>query len=139
MPANSGLLKMPARSLVSKVAQSQGEIVDSLWRIFEIFPFLRDAVRRPGAISTAGGGTQSRSMFSKGRSRGCCRVPLSAPHHHWANPRRRFAWSVHLAGSGMCSLPWAEFIESHRANVGSVPDTGTGGLTCFRLYDVRPS
>jgi hypothetical protein len=64
-PANSRLSKIPARSLVSKFAQSQGEIVDSLWRIFEIFPFLRDAVRRPGAIVTAWCGRQSYLTFSE--------------------------------------------------------------------------
>ena len=34
-------------------AQSQSEIADSLWQIFEIFPFLGDDGRRPGSIYTA--------------------------------------------------------------------------------------
>jgi hypothetical protein len=43
MPANCGLLQIGAPSPSSQFGQSQSEIADSLWRIFEIFPFLGDS------------------------------------------------------------------------------------------------
>ena len=48
-------------SLASRFAQSQREITDSLWLMFEIFPFFRDAGPRPGAIVAAWCGTESDS------------------------------------------------------------------------------
>jgi len=53
MPANGGLLQVYAPSLNSQSRQSLSEIADSLWRIFEIFPFSGDTGRRPGSIYTA--------------------------------------------------------------------------------------
>ena len=42
MPANGGLLQVYAPSLNYPSRQSLSEIADSLWRIFEIFPFSGD-------------------------------------------------------------------------------------------------
>src|SRR5437868_1997866 len=52
MPTNCGFLRIYAPSPSSQLAQSQSEIVESLRRIFEIFPFLGDDGRRPGSIHT---------------------------------------------------------------------------------------
>ena len=52
-------------SLYSQFEQLGSEIADSLRPTFEIFPFFGDASQRPGAISTAWCGTQSRSTSSK--------------------------------------------------------------------------
>src|SRR5258708_37721143 len=62
MPANCGFLRICALSPSSQFAQSQSEIADSLWRIFEIFPFLGDGGRRSGSIYTAWGIGQSISL-----------------------------------------------------------------------------
>src|ERR1700736_696670 len=64
MPANGGLLRICGRSPDSKFSQFQGEIADSLRRIFEIFPFLGDGGRRPGPICTAWPARQSYSRIS---------------------------------------------------------------------------
>jgi hypothetical protein len=48
MPASCGLLQICAASPSSQFAQSQSEIADSLWRIFEIFPFLGDSDAETG-------------------------------------------------------------------------------------------
>ena len=53
MPANCGLLQIGAPSPSSQFRQSESEIADSLWWIFEIFPFSGDSDRRPGSIRTA--------------------------------------------------------------------------------------
>jgi hypothetical protein len=48
-----GLLQIGAPSPSSQFRQSESEIADSLWWIFEIFPFSGDSDRRPGSIRTA--------------------------------------------------------------------------------------
>src|SRR6266404_3680743 len=53
MPANGGLFQIGEASLDSQSLQLQSEIGESLRRIFEIFPLLRDSDRRPGSIDTA--------------------------------------------------------------------------------------
>src|ERR1700730_13691743 len=53
MAANWGLLQIGAPSPSSQFRQSESEIADSLWWIFEIFPFSGDSDRRPGSIRTA--------------------------------------------------------------------------------------
>ena len=50
MPANGGLLRIGYRSPDSEIGRCRSEIADSLWQIFEIFPFLGDRDRRPGSI-----------------------------------------------------------------------------------------
>jgi hypothetical protein len=61
VPANGGIFQICAPSLDSQSLQLQSEIGDSLRRIFEIFPFLRDSDRRPGSIDTAWPGLQCKS------------------------------------------------------------------------------
>ena len=53
MGAISRFLQIFLLSLYAKIAQSGSEIADSLWVMFEIFPFFGDASRRPGSIDTA--------------------------------------------------------------------------------------
>jgi hypothetical protein len=53
MPANGGHLQISGRSPSSTFGHFRGEIAESLWRIFEIFPFLGDRDQRPGSIYTA--------------------------------------------------------------------------------------
>ena len=53
MPANGGLLRISDRSPNSKCGPIHGEIADSLWRIFKIFPFPGNGGWRPGSICTA--------------------------------------------------------------------------------------
>jgi len=65
MPANWGFLGIGYVSLYPQFAQLGSEIADSLRPTFEIFPFFGDASQRPGAISTAWCGTQSKSSFSE--------------------------------------------------------------------------
>jgi hypothetical protein len=69
MPANWGLLEICAPSPSSQFTQSQSEIADSLWRIFEIFPFLGDSDRRLGSIYTAWREPQSYRGGLKQRAR----------------------------------------------------------------------
>ena len=73
MPANGGFFTILVPSLVSRFAQSKREIADSLSLIFEIFPFLRDAGRRPGAITVRGVG---RSQFRQ-------KVGAQPYHSYW--------------------------------------------------------
>jgi hypothetical protein len=61
MTANGGLLQIGGRSPDSKFGHFQGEIFDSLRRIFEISPFLGDRDRRPGSICTAWSSLQCNS------------------------------------------------------------------------------
>src|ERR1700686_2179508 len=53
MPTNCGPLQIGTPSPSSQFRQSESEIADSLWWIFEIFPFLGDSGWRPGSICTA--------------------------------------------------------------------------------------
>ena len=52
-PADGGLLQIGCRSLDFEFDRSEGEIADSLRRIFEVFPFSGDGGRRLGSICTA--------------------------------------------------------------------------------------
>ena|ERR1700730_11596717 len=52
MPAIGGLLRIGSRSPDSRLSQFRPGIADSLWPIFEIFPFSGDCGRRPGSIYT---------------------------------------------------------------------------------------
>jgi hypothetical protein len=51
-PAIGGLLQFGERSPGSQFEELRVEIVESLRRFFEIFPFSGDGGRRPGAIYT---------------------------------------------------------------------------------------
>ena len=68
MPANGGLLRIGGRSLDSEFGPLQGEISDSLRRIFEIFPFLGDGGWRLGSICTAWSSLQCNSPNSAQRT-----------------------------------------------------------------------
>jgi hypothetical protein len=72
MPANGGLLRICGRSPDSKFGQFQGEIADSLRRIFEIFPFSGDGGWRLGSICPAWRVPQSIGADESGRTRLCC-------------------------------------------------------------------
>ena len=50
IPANGGLSRIGSRSLGSEFGRFRSQIADSLWRLFEIFPFFGDGDRRPGSI-----------------------------------------------------------------------------------------
>src|ERR1700730_17314780 len=52
MPAIGGLLRIGSLSPDSRLSQFRPGIADSLWPIFEIFPFSGDCGRRPGSIYT---------------------------------------------------------------------------------------
>src|SRR5882757_4277119 len=52
-PPIAAFCRFTLRLQAPNSAQSQSEIADSLWQIFEIFPFLGDDGRRPGSIYTA--------------------------------------------------------------------------------------
>ena len=75
MPANGGLLRSCGRSPDSKFGHFQGEIADSLRRIFEIFPFLGDGGWRPGSICTAWRAGQCNSTLDVGKFRRSHRPP----------------------------------------------------------------
>src|ERR1700684_1823823 len=69
MPANSDFSTILAQCLPTQYTQSEGEVAESLWQLFEIFPFLRDASERRGAISTAWCGAQSHLANSHAAAR----------------------------------------------------------------------
>ena len=50
IPANGGLSRIGSRSLGSEFGRFRSQIADSLWRLFEIFPFFGDGDRRLGSI-----------------------------------------------------------------------------------------
>jgi hypothetical protein len=53
-PANGGVLQFGYRSPGSEIGLRGTEIVDSLWPIFEIFPFPGDCGRRPVRVALRG-------------------------------------------------------------------------------------
>jgi hypothetical protein len=53
IPANGAFLQIEAPSLHYQFGQSKSETAESLWRMFQIFPFSGDTDRRPGSICTA--------------------------------------------------------------------------------------
>jgi hypothetical protein len=69
-PANGGLLRFGARSSDSQFDGLRGEIVESLWRFFEIFPFSGDGGRRSGSISTEQPGLQCKLAKLSGSAAG---------------------------------------------------------------------
>ena len=87
MPTNCGFLRIYAPSPSSQLAQSQSEIVESLRRIFEIFPFLGDDGRRPGSIHTPWRTRQCKSVV----------IRVAARFRLWRELRRRSALCDRLA------------------------------------------
>src|ERR1700676_609819 len=97
MPTNCGLLQIGTPSPSSQFRQSESEIADSLWWIFEIFPFSGDSDRRPGSIRTA---WRALSPGSLPRARPPAKSLASSPPNPRADEDRD------VGRGGMIVGPW---------------------------------